>query len=418
MLALQGINIAAMFKVIVGINLRILTPLTMALTIILLTDFGRLQSFRFSRYNRSMTMIVLYLSYVTALSFFSDHDLFLPTYGFLYQLAYLITILMLWNNDERFQMDQAYTVLIWSSAAVCLVALVLVVKNAASTGSVYFQGLGRDSEGHYIITRASTASLAFVMLATALAQKGPTVRARIQKTIFLAIAIVVIFLSRRRGIYISSLAAFFYALTQRRKSERHKMRKTAVFRIMFAASLLLAVLLGLLANQSTAEIISRGTRSLLNGISTYFGSDNDVAAAIRYERLQRIPYEYLVESAVPNFLLGNGYMTEWLDVPIVQAFNDLGIVGGIVFLLAFLVFPIRCLFYQTDTAFVRFAQLYSISSFLSIVSSGVPYGSIFFPVALLVYSVKLDQERKSMNHSSNMTDNYDELLSMNKQGMI
>lgn len=393
-LALQGINLIALLKVIVGQNLRILSPISMAATFLLLIDYSRLREFRFTRHNSAMSLIAGYLFYVTALSLFSRYSLSEPSYGFLYQLCYLLTILALWNNDDRIDLEFSYNLLYWVSGLLCIVAMIMILNNLRVTGSAFFQGLGRDSSGEIIISRATTASIGYLMFALSLSKKGKTLPERLLNLALLAAAVVVIFLSRRRSVYVASLVLLALFLINSRQALMKRLSKRKIISAMLGFAVLVLIILALSLHEATSEILQKGVNSLRKGLSTFLGNSNDdIAARYRYERIQRIPEEYLYHSSVFQFLFGKGYMTEWLDLPLIQAFNDIGLVGAFAFLLSYLIVPARYITCQPKSAMLRFTQFYCIAHLLNIIGSGIPYGSMFFPIALLIYVGKLDKQR-------------------------
>ena len=331
-LALQGVNMMAMVKMLIGRNLRILTPAVMLLTLLMLIDWSRLRRLLFVRLNIKKRGVVVYLGTVTVLSFFSGYDLTQPAYGFAYQLIYLLTILALWNHTEVIEGESFLRMFFYLSGMLCILAMILILKNARQTGDLFFQGLGREADGNVIITRASTGSIALLLFASVLSYRPRNNWEKLVRLVFLLVSFFVLFVSRRRSTYVFFLLMLVYWLAQKGIGTYRIKRGTAI-RVIASFMFLAAVFLFLMSYSGTREVMERGIHSLVKGVSTYIGKTEDDAAALyRYERLVRIPKMIIVESSLWQLLFGYGYMQEWLDIPVLQAFYDIGLIGGIVYL--------------------------------------------------------------------------------------
>lgn len=386
-LAMQGVNLMAICKVLIGRNLRILTPAVMLLTLLVLTDWDRVYNLRFARQSRSKSWLLLYLFAVTVLSFFSGYDLTQPSYGFVYQLIYLLTIMALWNQVDPIDGDMFLRMFFYLSGILCFAAMMLILINYHQTGDMYFQGLGREADGSSIITRATTGGIAILTFASVLSFQARNVVERVLRILFLLMSLFVIFVSRRRSVYMYFLVMllYWYWYSVKGAGMRWVSRKTVIRAVLFAL-FMIALLAFLMSNSVTRPIVDRGIRSLTKGIATYIGrTEDDVAAMYRHERLARVPKLIVVDSDVLQFLLGYGYMHEWLDIPMLQAYQDLGLIGGTLFTAVAIVLPIRMMITRPENNTVLFVCLISITQIIGCFTSGLPYGSAFFPIALLYY---------------------------------
>lgn len=385
-LAMQGVNLMAICKVLIGRNLRILTPAVMLLTLLVLTDWDRVYNLRFARQSRSKSWLLLYLFAVTVLSFFSGYDLTQPSYGFVYQLIYLLTIMALWNQVDPIDGDIFLRMFFYLSGILCFAAMMLIIINYHQTGDMYFQGLGREADGS-IITRATTGGIAILTFASVLSFQARNVVERVLRILFLLMSLFVIFVSRRRSVYMYFLVMllYWYWYSVKGAGMRWVSRKTLIRAILFVL-FMIGLLSFLMLNSVTREIVDRGIHSLTKGITTYIGrTEDDIAALYRHERLIRVPKLIVVDSTIWQFLLGYGYMYEWLDIPLLQVFQDLGLIGGTLFTAVAIVLPIKMMIKRTKNNAVLLVCLMSITQIIGCFTSGLPYASAFFPIALLYY---------------------------------
>ena len=122
---------------------------------------------------------------------------------------------------------------------------------------------------------------------------------------------------------------------------------------------------------------------MINGLKTYLGNErSDMSAGYRRSRIESIPNEYWNNSTLIQFVFGRGYNTDWLDIPYLQAFWDLGLIGGIWFLYIQGIAPLKHVFKRPSNPAVEFAQYYTIFRLVQNFSNGTPYGN-FLPVIML-----------------------------------
>lgn len=124
-------------------------------------------------------------------------------------------------------------------------------------------------------------------------------------------------------------------------------------------------------------------------------------------------YNYISQNFTNwNYIVGAGFMTRWLDVPILQSFLDMGIIGLSGYLFFIIIVPIRALLSRTSKNRNNlFACIISLSSAVSTFNSGHPYDlQRWLPVIFLLITIQalrtpLSKSSTSQNHGVIFTPN-------------
>lgn len=115
-------------------------------------------------------------------------------------------------------------------------------------------------------------------------------------------------------------------------------------------------------------------------------SKSGQSARMRYFAKQWA-YDYIdIRFTAINFILGAGVMTRWLDVPILQSFLDMGIIGFMFFVVFVIAYPIRILLSRlSNNPQILFACLYCLPNIVTTFNSGTPYGMArWIPIGFLL----------------------------------
>ena len=132
------------------------------------------------------------------------------------------------------------------------------------------------------------------------------------------------------------------------------------------------------------DTLGHAGEMLVNGIRTFLGIDNsDLAAAMRTSKADYVINQYLYHSTPKQVLLGRGYMTTWVDMPFIQAFWDLGLVGGITYIVIQFAIPLKYMLKKTDSQGMRAAQYLTFMTIFDGIASGYPYGRFFETVLMI-----------------------------------
>lgn len=135
--------------------------------------------------------------------------------------------------------------------------------------------------------------------------------------------------------------------------------------------------------------VNKFSYDLFSGILNILGfqeiQDTSGSAIIRYENRLWM-YDYIdVNFNLFNYIFGAGYMTRWLDNPILQAYLDMGLLGIIFYTGIVVVYPLIKLI-KTNNILTLFIVSFCMYNVLSAISSGNPYQYFkYVPIILLIF---------------------------------
>ncbi|MGC8979480.1 hypothetical protein [Caldisericum sp.] len=158
-----------------------------------------------------------------------------------------------------------------------------------------------------------------------------------------------------------------------------KVKKIDLFKIIkiFAIFIFFFLLIFVIIPQDILSIYFSNYSIYLEGLLLNLsGKVGDQSSIQRIDAFNMIINE--LKTVPENYLLGMGYKYEWLDIPFLQAFRDLGFLGGFVFLIFHAIvvsYVIRYLFLKRniDLNFISLLLLLYILIFFNCMAHGQPY---------------------------------------------
>jgi len=202
---------------------------------------------------------------------------------------------------------------------------------------------------------------------------------------------VIIFGGKRTPMLVTAVIFLFFMLKQKH------INRSKIYITVCAAILSASYLYG--SNLEFQETINETARNTYYGILNIFGntkvSDETGSASIRVE--SRIwAYTYIVENfSILNYIFGAGYMTRWLDNPLLQSYLDMGLFGIFGYTLVILAYPIRVAFQRNLSNATLFALSLSVYGALSSINSGHPYMYIKYTPIIILASFLSTSKRKN-----------------------
>ena len=240
-----------------------------------------------------------------------------------------------------------------------------------------------DSQGKTIITRASTGEIAVISIFASLAYTPHKKTEKTFKVGFVFAAGISLILSNRRtttaAVLLSLLLYIFYYPTRDGRIDVHFFKKKT-----FIGICALAVIMAIATRiPQVVATVTRAFVSLINAIGNFMsiGDAYDMSANMRRNAMESAVSQILSETSALKLFFGHGYGTLWLDVPVLEAFWELGLFGGIFFFAVQVLVPIKFISDKRSDDTLRFVQFWLILSLIQGFSSGVCYG-IFFPMVL------------------------------------
>ncbi len=388
-LSICGVSIGGLLKVAIGINLSWISILIISVSIISLINWHGIRNFR--KVSKNIFFIYIYTVYTLTLALMSNTGMMDGTVGIIYQLAYFIQIILVWGIDDDFDLALFLEYAFWIFGIGTIFSFLIISTHGFSGGITSLLAKTEDASA---VSRATTGFIAFCGFTSALVYEPNTKFRKITRIAFLIFSIIVEVISARRSVLI---VLFFVLIVHLVTTSKLKNIDRKRFFSAFGAIIALTIVLIIIYNNN-ADIRNSTDRTvnlLINGINTYIGKDNsDMAAGYRRTRLDTIPDQFFNNSSFTQIVFGRGYNTDWLDIPFMQAFWDLGLLGGIFFFIIQGIIPLRYTLKRIEDPAIKFAQYYTLLRVVQNFSNGTPYGN-FLPVVMLYTFCRIYQAQRS-----------------------
>jgi hypothetical protein len=165
------------------------------------------------------------------------------------------------------------------------------------------------------------------------------------KYIFIVIAIIGLIATGVRKsiiILIISYLLYLYFFVKRSNEFRFNLKKisSTILKLIISFFLVGTII-------STYSDLKNGIErlfdSVIKGIYTYSGSNlhgSDISASVRVGNRDYVITRLLNEDGLLDILLGHGYKDFYVDIPILQAFTDTGVILWIIYLIYSIIVPI------------------------------------------------------------------------------
>lgn len=376
-LSICGISIGGLIKLAIGINYSWISSIIVVATVYLLFDIRHLSALR--HLPKGIFSIYLYSLYTICLAIFCGAPFSGSTISVVYQIVYFIQIVLIFSLSKNYDSNEFLRIAFWIMGVSAIVTIILINIKGFSVG--YGVLLSRTDEAN-AVSRATTGFIAYYGICVALTYKPRNSLESIAKIVFFLVSLVVLIMSSRR----SSLLAFIIILVLYYRNRRGEIKfdRHKLIRIMLFVFVIIGIAIVIFRmNETLQSAFERAWNSLLNGFQTYLGKEStDMSAGYRRARIESIPDEYFNHSSFSQFVFGRGYNTDWLDIPYLQAFWDLGLIGGIWFLYIQGIAPFCHVIKKPNNSVIEFAQYYVILQLIQNFANGTPYGN-FLPIVLL-----------------------------------
>lgn len=215
--------------------------------------------------------------------------------------------------------------------------------------------------------------------------------------------VVTIMAFKRTPLLIATLVIFYYL----RRLGYLSMTPKKVFGILMV--ILIAVIYVLNNNEvkeaveSIVKYTYEGISNLITGNHTGHGLTNSTDMRIdnRDQALNMIAQFDILE-----YMLGKGFMTFWFDMPLLQSYLDMGVIGFLLFFSYTVILPFYAVFSKNKkNDLVLFCGMLAVPSAICSLTSGHPYfHSIWMHISLLCFVLNANYENNSKKHINNKKD--------------
>ena len=249
-----------------------------------------------------------------------------------------------------------------------------------------------------IVDRLTIINGTFYFLLAALAYETNKKHEELFKIIACVCSFLCIVITNRRGKIVELFVCVLFLCIQFLLYGHKRPSVRKMMKIVAGILALGMVLCFVLQNEWMRYQIGRVFGSIRRAIFTLLGSESvqvDASAISRVQVRKGIIGEY-DQYSIFQILFGRGYMYKYLDFPILQAFIDLGLVGGCVYAFVQILLPLRYLFRKPRNSTEKFFQMCLIFGLIDLFFNGIPYGWDKFLVLILAIQL-FDEEALCRN---------------------
>lgn len=358
------------------------SPVIMLLSVLLIIRYDRLVAGKIARFSVILLCILSTQATMLMYGIFSGNMNWRYTSFHIYAIFLIIAL----SSNTR-ENSLNYKVVLWTFilSGYCSVLGAYYHWNGLITSQTAWQ-LRQEDENYALEPfTASLGALVNFAAALCLLRTRPKLFSWLIFTLLLVDVYVVLWAGKRTPLIVMiAMISLFIA-----KNHRYFLKKSI---FSFAFILVSSTCLYFLAPEFQLRIDQFAYNSI-SGVLNMFGdfsvSDTTGSASSRYD--YRIwTYNYINENfSLINYILGGGYMTQWIDNPLLQSYLDMGVVGLAAYTFLIIIYPAylmtRC---NSNDAFTL-SLLLCIYSIISTLNSGNPYlYTKWIPVIMLAYFAK------------------------------
>jgi hypothetical protein len=325
--------------------------------------------------------IFLYQIFILISGLASKYSIMGKHSSILYIIYVLVVLSVIYvSNKEDFDPELFITIGWWLSGILCLVLLFLLTKNFTKFSITIFTSQGSD--------RLTLASIALNYLIIFLLYKPKTKFESIFRWIIFATALGNIALCNVRRSLITYIVVLLVHLFKT-KFTLHRSQIRKILSHVIVTIIVIVVLLFILSKfEIVDELFNQYLKDIRWVIGGYLGKTSGLynTGMTRNELFRTMWHEYTTNYTTSDILWGRGYMYRYLDFPFFQAFTDMGIFMGILYLIVQLFIPLLYIFEKTNNVGQQFLQYYVLTIVLTNFYSGSPYGyEKFVPLVFLSF---------------------------------
>lgn len=249
-------------------------------------------------------------------------------------------------------------------------------------------------DSSYVLEQFTVSAGALVNFFAALTFTKKNMFERVLFAVAIMLDIYILFSCTKRTPVFVALAGTVLYLYKQGALNRHYFFKYSSYIILAIVVFICAYIRYKSFQENVDDIFTR----LYDGIRILLGYDRmDYVEDSAQSRvvLRKWAYNYIsLNFGFFSYLFGAGYLTKWLDAPILEAFLDMGLLGFCFYAYLLGWIPLNTLFMKTKDNVILFALMYSLHMSLSMFNSGNPYQYIKYTgVVLLIFVLYAKQKR-------------------------
>lgn len=409
LLIIFGVTVGNLLYEFLGKSINIVN-ISMFLGVILIGDYRRLLSLKWP-YPKIDCIIIFIFQNILLLYLIAYCNQYLKSgfVDFSYVLFVLVLIVMINSNGYSVRMNNLVNYLFYFSFFILLLISFVIFRTGFSTRFTFTSGADPLAMGLGITS----------CLATILIYNPTSIYKKVIKfmSIFLFIYCELAF-NCRTAIVSSILIILINIIQNIRIGGKKNLNLKKFFNTFFKILSLIVLIYTIYTKVAEIKILIDTTIEFIgNGIKAlYMGEGYGVDASANTRLITRREALRIISSSnLFQLLFGHGYMKMYVDIPILQAFLDLGIIGGSVYFYIIFIIPLKLIVSRQYINLARrdneYKERYLLFTLLSLpiiikqFGSATPYGhDLYWPSTLCLFI--LVKNKKSLKN--NMEENYEE----------
>lgn len=389
-LSLSGVTLGMYINQLFSTGGGVGSPLLMFLSFVFLTNWKRLISLKTNVIHTPLIWLIVFQWVMIFYGVMSDEGNMTSQYLTFH--LYIIAICLAYGSHANFDFIERIPRTLFYLSLI-----------AAGLGA-YFCSLGivsgedaytlRNNDDNYVLEMFTVANGALLNWFSGLTFNKKNIVEKILFVVALALDLYIVVTCTKRTPMVVMIAGTVLYLYKNGLLTRDVFFKQAKYLLLGV----IAILYAYNSFPSFQEGIDSLFTRLYDGVGVLVGAQGsqhiEDSAQSRVE-LRELAYYYVTtQFNFFNFIFGYGYLTAWLDAPLIEAYLDMGIIGFVAYFYFAILVPIKSMLKRHISKVGLLAIMFSLYTLLSAFNSGNPYAYIKYTGAcmllFLFYTKKKD----------------------------
>lgn len=403
-LALCGVSMGTFIKPIIGINL--VYPL-MALSAILLFNYkilitGLTRIHRISHYKGMVIFLLLMVSYGFL---YNDYPPF-SNRNFLPMCFGVVICLELFTQDKKTIFKDFIPILYIISAFGCLMALYArtggswVITDTTDISDVTHDYNSNDEDSAVFLF----GEIGLANLAANLNLETRNKFLRLSRPILGIISFLLVLTSGKRTV---TILFFLYIILWAYNKYTWNEIKKKLYMIIPSVIFFIIVIIALSKLSFISTFFDSFEERFVNGVNIIFGGATyvyeDSASTRLYMRAKFYDIISSPEYSFLNMLFGKGWMTLYMDCPLLQSYLDMGIIGFLLFIYNYIIRILKNLIKdrRNMNPLYLYGCMIALNPLVCVYHAGIPYSQNYLiPVAIMILFKNISCRKIKENYLS------------------
>lgn len=358
-------------------------PVIFSMSIILIINWKNVFKFKFPSKNKIFNWIILF-QIVMLIYGLNSGTMTTQNLSFhLYICALCFALMTLSANN----INDKLPVYIYLMSLPCIILGVLVCQLHWVSGEEAWRL--REYSENFVIEPFAVANGAITNIFAACCVFRKNIIFKMFCLISIIAGFYILFESDKRTPVVVALIGILYFMYCKRMMSVNIVSKNMIYIFI----LIIIFIIGYLTIPYLTYKVDTMFENIISGIANILGdtsvSDSRGSGIMRYERRLKV-YDYINTHFTPiNYVMGGGYFIMWVDNPLLEAYLDMGILGGFLYFLIILYYPFKIIKRKINNDSIILFGCTALYAMLSVFNSGTPYMAIkYIPVCFLAFCFK------------------------------